>query len=109
MTTAATILITMDDLETAVPLNAAFEEAGFYGTEILARQSEPWAVVEGIEFRSLMLQAFKGKQGPCLDRKQAVIYTGPWKAVIDDNGHLVENDINRLAVLSMEVVDIGMS
>lgn len=29
MTTAATILITMDDLETAVPLNAAFEEAGF--------------------------------------------------------------------------------
>ena len=29
MTTTATILITMDDLETAVPLNAAFEEAGF--------------------------------------------------------------------------------
>ncbi len=29
MTTGAKILITMDDLETAVPLNAAFEEAGF--------------------------------------------------------------------------------
>jgi len=29
VTATATILITMDDLETAVPLNAAFEEAGF--------------------------------------------------------------------------------
>ncbi len=66
---------------------AVFEEAGFYGCTILARQSEPWTVVEGIEFRSLTIEAFKGKDGPCLDRKQAVIYNGPWKAVIDDDGH----------------------
>ena len=65
----------------------AFEEAGFYGIEILSRQEEPWAVVEGIEFRSVTLQAYKGKDGPCLDRKQAVIYNGPWKAVYDDDGH----------------------
>lgn len=65
----------------------AFTDTGFYGAEILARQSDPWAVVEGIEFRSLTVQAFKGENGPCLDRKQAVIYTGPWKAVIDDDGH----------------------
>lgn len=65
----------------------AFEEAGFYGIEILKRQEEPWAVVEGIEYRSVTIQAFKGKDGPCLDRKQAVIYGGPWKAVIDDDGH----------------------
>ena len=65
----------------------AFEEAGFYGLEILSRQEEPWAVVEGIEFRSMTLQAYKGKEGPCLDRKQAVIYNGPWKAVYDDDGH----------------------
>ncbi len=66
---------------------AVFEEAGFYGCTILARQPEPWTVVEGIEFRSLTIEAFKGKDGPCLDRRQAVIYNGPWKAVIDDDGH----------------------
>jgi DNA-binding NtrC family response regulator len=35
VSTAATILITMDDLETAVPLNAEFEEAGF-GTAMVS-------------------------------------------------------------------------
>lgn len=65
----------------------AFEQAGFYGLEIVSRQQEPWAVVEGIEFRSLTVRAWKGKEGPCLDRKQAVIYQGPWKAVVDDDGH----------------------
>jgi arsenite methyltransferase len=66
---------------------SAFEEAGFYGLEVVDRQSEPWAVIEGIEFRSLTVRAWKGKDGPCLERKQAVIYNGPWKAVIDDDGH----------------------
>ncbi|MFQ5732930.1 MAG: methyltransferase domain-containing protein [Planctomycetaceae bacterium] len=66
---------------------AAFEDAGFYGVEILTRQSEPWAVVEGIEFRSVTVRAFKGKEGPCLERNQAVVYRGPWKTVIDDDGH----------------------
>lgn len=65
----------------------AFEEAGFYGIEILERQEEPWAVIEGIEFRSLTVRAWKGKEGPCLERNQAVVYNGPWKAVIDDDGH----------------------
>lgn len=65
----------------------AFEDAGFYGIEILEYQSKPWVVEQGIEFRSMTIQAFKGKDGPCLDRKQAVIYQGPWKAVIDDDGH----------------------
>lgn len=66
---------------------AAFEEAGFYGVEIVSRQEEAWAVVDGIEFRSVTVRAWKGKDGPCLDRKQAVVYNGPWKAVIDDDGH----------------------
>ncbi|MEZ6124879.1 MAG: methyltransferase domain-containing protein [Planctomycetaceae bacterium] len=65
----------------------AFEDAGFYGIEILSRQEAPWAVIEGIEFRSVTVRAWKGKDGPCQDRKQAVIYNGPWKAVIDDDGH----------------------
>ncbi|MBC7350758.1 MAG: methyltransferase domain-containing protein [Thermogutta sp.] len=66
----------------------AFQEAGFYGIHIAARQSEPWRTVEGIEFRSLTLVAYKGKQSPCLERNQAVIYRGPFKKVEDDDGHV---------------------
>lgn len=67
---------------------AAFEEAGFYGARIAARQAEPWRTVEGIEFRSLTVVAYKGKQGPCLERNQAVVYRGPFKTVEDDDGHV---------------------
>ena len=66
-----------------------FEEAGFYGIEILKREEKPWQVVDGIEFRSLTVRAFKGKDGPCWERKQAVIYKGPWKQVQDDDGHTI--------------------
>ena len=69
---------------------AAFEAAGFHGIRILARQSAPWRTVGGIEFRSLTVEAFKGKEGPCLERRQAVIYTGPFKEVVDDDGHRIE-------------------
>ena len=65
----------------------AFERAGFYGVRILNRGAQPWQVVRGIEFRSVVVEAFKGKQGPCLERNQAVIYRGPWRSVTDDDGH----------------------
>jgi SAM-dependent methyltransferase len=65
----------------------AFADAGFYGIEIAARQAVPWRTVEGIEFRSVTVVAYKGKQGPCLERNQAVIYRGPFKRVEDDDGH----------------------
>ncbi len=74
-----------------------FEEAGFYGVEILVRQEEPWQVVGGIEFRSLTVRAYKGKEGPCLERNQAVIYKGPWKQVMDDDGHILQRG-QRMAV-----------
>ena len=66
----------------------AFEDAGFYGIQIAARQTEPWRTVEGIEFRSLTVVAHKGKQGPCLERNQAVVYRGPFKRVEDDDNHV---------------------
>jgi len=75
----------------------AFEQAGFYGIEILRRGSEPWQVVEGIEFRSVTIQAFKGKAGPCIERLQAVIYRGPWRSVTDDDGHTLHRG-RRMAV-----------
>ncbi len=74
-----------------------FEQAGFYGIEILVRQPEPWQVIDGIEFRSMTVQAFKGKEGPCWERNQAVVYKGPWKAVQDDDGHTLYRG-QRMAV-----------
>lgn len=64
-----------------------FEEAGFYGIEALKRQAEPWQTIDGIEFRAMTIRACKGMDGPCLDCNQAVVYTGPWKHVRDDDGH----------------------
>jgi arsenite methyltransferase len=66
---------------------AAFAAAGFYGMHLLKRDEQPWRTVEGIEFRSVTLAAYKGKQGPCWDCNQAVIYKGPWSEVKDDDGH----------------------
>jgi arsenite methyltransferase len=69
---------------------AAFEAAGFYGIRILERQAEPWRTVSGIEFRSLSVEAFKGKEGICLERRQAVVYKGPFREVLDDDGHRMQ-------------------
>src|SRR5256886_13906169 len=63
---------------------AAFTAAGFYSVQILKRDEQPWQTVEGIEFRSVTVEALKGKQGPCVERNQAVIYKGPFKEVLDD-------------------------
>jgi arsenite methyltransferase len=67
----------------------AFADAGLYGLEIAAYQTEPWAVVHGIEFRSMTVVAHKGKEGPCQEHNEAVIYRGPWKQVVDDDGHVL--------------------
>lgn len=74
-----------------------FERAGLYGVEIVVRQEEPWATIEGIEFRSITVRAFKGKEGRCMDHHQAVIYRGPWKSVTDDDGHVLRRGV-RTAV-----------
>ena len=71
-------------------LLAAFERAGFYGIQILKRDLDPWRTVQGIEFRSVTVEAFKGKQGECFERNQAVIYRGPFKEVLDDDNHRMQ-------------------
>ncbi len=75
----------------------AFEEAGFYGIALEERSEAPWRTVEGIEFRSVTVVAYKGKEGPCWDRKQAVIYKGPFREVTDDDGHVLRRG-ERVAV-----------
>jgi SAM-dependent methyltransferase len=75
----------------------AFDRAGFYGLEIVKRDEKPWRTIQGIEFRSVTVVARKGKQGPCWERKQSVIYRGPWRKVVDDDGHVLERG-KRMAV-----------
>lgn len=73
----------------------AFERAGFHGIELVKRDAEPWRTVDGIEFRSVTVRAFKGKQGPCFERNQAVIYRGPFKEVVDDDGHRLRRGVRH--------------
>ncbi|HEY2918215.1 MAG TPA: methyltransferase domain-containing protein [Candidatus Binatia bacterium] len=75
----------------------AFEEAKFHGIHIEEMGSEPYRTVEGIEFRSITVTAYKGKEGPCIERNQAVIYRGPWKQVVDDDNHVLPRGA-RIAV-----------
>lgn len=65
----------------------AFEDAGFYGITIAKRDERPWRTVRGIEFRSITVLAYKGKEGPCWDHKEAVVYKGPFQEITDDDGH----------------------
>ena len=75
----------------------AFEEAKFHGIQIEDLSAEPYQTVEGIEFRAITVTAYKGKEGPCIERNQAVVYRGPWKQVVDDDGHTLERGA-RMAV-----------
>ncbi len=65
----------------------AFGAAGFHGMEVLVRQAEPWQVVEGIEFRSVTVAAYKAPADGCADRGQSVVYRGPFAEVADERGN----------------------
>ncbi|MFN3532568.1 MAG: methyltransferase domain-containing protein [Candidatus Brocadia sp.] len=75
----------------------AFEDAGFYGIIIAKRDERPWRTVQGIEFRSITVLAYKGKEGPCWDHKEAVVYKGPFREITDDDGHRYRRGV-RVAV-----------
>ena len=82
---------------TEAGLLAAFERAGFHAIALDKYDGGPWKTIRGIEFRSVTVTARKGKQGPCWERNQAVIYKGPWKRVEDDDGHTLLRGM-RMAV-----------
>lgn len=75
----------------------SLEMANFYGITLDRWEATPFRTIAGIEFRSVTIVAYKGKEGPCLERNQAVIYKGPWKKVYDDDGHVLERG-RRMAV-----------
>lgn len=59
----------------------------FHGLHWLGRSELPYQVNNGKEIRCHNFTAFKGKEGPCTERGQAVIYNGPWREIKDDDGH----------------------
>ncbi len=75
----------------------ALESACFYGIQIVERGEAPRWTVEGIELRDLVVVAYKGKEGPCWECNQALIYRGPFKQVEDDDGHVLYRGV-RMAV-----------
>lgn len=72
---------------------AAFERAGFHGVHLVSRDATPWQVVEGIEFRSVTVVAYKGTQGERHDHGQAVIYAGPFRSVLDDDDRVFHRGV----------------
>jgi len=64
-----------------------FAETGFHAVNLDQWSSDPWQIVEGIEFRSVTVTATKGKGSECLDKGHAVIYRGPYSCIKDDDGH----------------------
>ncbi|PIE41478.1 MAG: methyltransferase [Gammaproteobacteria bacterium] len=75
----------------------AFLDAGFMGVTYDKWDSAPWQEVEGIEFRSVTLTAYKPVTTPALDAGQAVIYKGPFKEVYDEYGRVYRRG-DRVAV-----------
>jgi arsenite methyltransferase len=75
----------------------AFLDAGFILVKYDKWDDQPWQVVEGIEFRSVTLMAVKPSPQVCLDIGQAVIYTGPFSEVRDDEDHVYPRG-ERIAV-----------
>lgn len=73
----------------------AFEAAGFHGITLLKRDATPWRTVGGIDFRSVTVQAFKGGVRPGAERRQTVIYKGPFKEVLDDAGHRMQRGLRH--------------
>ena len=74
-----------------------FEDSGFHGIRLLKRDATPWQTVQGIEFRSVTVEAFKGIQSDCMELNQAVVYRGPFREVLDDDGHRYRRG-DRIAV-----------
>ncbi len=66
---------------------SGLERAGFYGLELLKKSY--WKEVEGHRFHSVTVRGYKyEKKEGCIYIGQRAIYRGPFKAVMDEEGHL---------------------
>ena len=86
----------------------AFLDVGMEDVEILVRQTEPWQVVDGIEFRSMTVVAYRPVEVSCCATGGEVVYHGPFSEIADDAGNIymrgcrVAVDAQTFEKLSME-------
>ncbi|MBI4378227.1 MAG: methyltransferase domain-containing protein [Nitrospinae bacterium] len=67
------------------------EQVGFYGVEVLKRTY--WKDVKGYKFYSVTVRGYKfEKKEGCVYIGQKAVYRGPFKAVVDEEGHLFSRD-----------------
>jgi len=64
-----------------------FAAAGFHACRYDKWDTQPWQVVEGIEFRSVTLTAVKPPATSDHGTRHSVMYRGPFAAVTDDAGN----------------------
>ncbi|MBI3331261.1 MAG: methyltransferase domain-containing protein, partial [Candidatus Omnitrophica bacterium] len=71
---------------------AMLEQAGFYGLSVFKKTF--WKTIEGFNFYSVTVQGFKfEKTAGCQFIGQQAIYRGPYKAVLDEEGHLFPRNV----------------
>lgn len=71
---------------------AMLEQAGFYGLSVLKKTF--WKTIEGYKFFSVTVQGFKfEKTAGCQFIGQRAIYKGPFKATMDEEGHLFPRNV----------------
>lgn len=75
----------------------ALENVGFGGMTLDTREERPRKVVDGIEFRSVTVIAYKPPGIANKELNQAAIYRGPWKQVMADDGTVLRRGM-RMAV-----------
>ena len=65
----------------------SLEKTGFYGIEVLKKDF--WKNIENINFYSITVRAFKyQKSSKCDFQGHRAVYNGPFKVIIDDEGHV---------------------
>jgi len=71
---------------------AMLEQAGFYGLSVLKKAF--WKTIEGFQFYSVTVQGFKfEKTQGCTFIGQKAIYRGPFKGILDEEGHLFPRNV----------------
>jgi len=74
-----------------------FESLGYLASSYIWRGKLPTNIVNKVELRPFTIKAMKGVQGICKEKGHAVLYKGPWKEVVDDDGHVLKRG-ERIAV-----------
>ncbi len=71
---------------------ALLEQAGFHGLSVLKKSF--WKTIEGFNFYSVTVQGFKFEKSlGCQFIGQRALYRGPFKAALDEEGHLFPRNV----------------